>query len=104
MRNGLVAVLAGMSLAVLSSGAAPAEPTQVERVQAALEAWLAARAPVEKVTGIAAYISFGDAGPAIEAFSGKVGRDPGAGPVDQDTLYQMGSTSKSFTAATILQL
>ena len=104
MRNGLVAVLAGVGLAVFSTAAWPAEPTQVERVQAALDAWLAARAPVEKVTGIASYISFGDTGPAIEAFAGKVGRDPGAGSVDQDTLYQMGSTSKSFTAATILQL
>ena len=44
------------------------------------------------------------AGPAIEAFAGKVGRDPDSGPVDQDTLYQMGSTSKSFTVAVILQL
>jgi len=81
-----------------------AEPTEVERVQAALDAWLAARAPIEKITGIAAYISFGAAGPAIEAFAGKVGRDPDAGPVDQDTLYQMGSTSKSFTVAVILKL
>jgi D-alanyl-D-alanine carboxypeptidase len=104
MRNGLVAVLAGVGLAVFSTEAVPAEPTQVERVQAALDAWLAARAPIEKVTGIAAYISFDDAGPAIEAFSGKVARDPDARAVDQDTLYQMGSTSKSFTAATILQL
>ena len=60
--------------------------------------------PVEKVTGIAAYVSFGDAGPAIEAFAGKIGRDPRRQPVDQDTLYQMGSTSKSFTVAVILQL
>jgi D-alanyl-D-alanine carboxypeptidase len=81
-----------------------AESTQVEEVQAALDAWLAARAPIEKVTGLAAYISFGDDGPAIEAFAGKVGRDPGAGPVDQDTIYQMGSTSKSFTVAVILKL
>ena len=81
-----------------------AEPTQVERVQAALDAWLAARALIEKVTGIAAYISFGQSGPAIEAFAGKVGRDPNSRPVDQDTLYQMGSTSKSFTVAVILQL
>src|SRR4029077_5541840 len=33
-----------------------------------------------------------------------VGRDPDARPVDQNTLYQMGSTSKSFTVAVILQL
>jgi D-alanyl-D-alanine carboxypeptidase len=91
-------------MAVLATEALAAEPTQVERVQAALDAWLAARAPIEKVTSIAAYISFGDAGPAIEAFAGKVGREPDAKPVDQSTLYQMGSTSKSFTDAVILQL
>ena len=84
--------------------ASATELTQVERVQEALDTWLAARAPIEKVTGIAAYVSFGKAGPAIEAFAGKVGRDPDAGPVDQYTLYQMGSTSKSFTVAVILQL
>ena len=104
MRNGLVTVLAGAGAVVLATTALAAELTQVERVQTALDAWLAARAPIEKVTGIAAYISFGAAGPAIEAFAGKVGRDPNAGPVEQDTLYQMGSTSKSFTVAVILQL
>ena len=104
MKNGLVATLAGAIVIVFASDAFAAQPTQVERVQAALDAWLAAQAQVEKVTGIAAYISFGAAGPAIEAFAGKVGRDPDSGPVDQDTLYQMGSTSKSFTAAVVLQL
>ena len=110
MKSLLIALLAGTGLTVLATPAAAAEKstqiehTQVERVQAALDAWLKARAPIEKVTGIAAYISFGDAGPAIEAFAGKVGRGPNAGPVDQDTLYQMGSTSKSFTVAVILQL
>lgn len=98
-------MLAGAGVAVVATAALAADnPTQVERVQAALDAWLAARAPIEKVTGIAAYISFGAAGPAIEAFAGKVGRSADAGPVDQDTLYQMGSTSKSFTAAVILKL
>ena len=91
-------------MAVFATGALAAEPTQVERVQAALDDWLATQGPVEKVTGIAAYVSFGDTGPAIEAFAGKVGREPDAKPVDQDTLYQMGSTSKSFTVAVILQL
>ena len=104
MRGGLMAALVGLGAAVLATTALAAEPTEVEKVQTAVDAWLAARAPDEKVTGIAAYISFGASGPAIEAFAGKVGRDPGAGPVDQDTLYQMGSTSKSFTVAVILQL
>jgi D-alanyl-D-alanine carboxypeptidase len=104
MRSGLLTVLVGAGMAVFATCALATEPTQVERVQAALGAWLAARAPVEKVTGIAAYISFGTAGPAIEAFAGKVGRDPDSSPVDQDTLYQIGSTSKSFTVAVLLQL
>jgi D-alanyl-D-alanine carboxypeptidase len=97
-------VLAASVLAVLATPSSSEEPTQIEKVQAALDAWLAARAPIEKVTGIATYISFGTTGPAIEAFAGKVGRDPDARPVDQDALYQMGSTSKSFTVAVILQL
>src|SRR6476619_7795864 len=104
MRNGIVAVLAGAGLAVFAATAFAAEPSEVGRVQATLDAWLAARAPIEKVTGIAAYISFGAAGPAIETFAGKLGRDPDARPVDQNTLYQMGSTSKSFTVAVILKL
>ena len=104
MRGFLEAFVAAAGFSLLAVSACAAEPTQVERVQAALDAWLAEQTPVEKVTGIAAYISFGPTGPAIEAFAGKVGRGPDAGPVDQDTLYQMGSTSKSFTAAVILQL
>jgi len=91
-------------LGLFSVTAADAEQSQTEKVRAALETWLSARAPIEKVTGIAAYISFGDAEPAIEAYAGKVGRDPGAAPVAKGTLYHMGSTSKSFTAAVILKL
>jgi D-alanyl-D-alanine carboxypeptidase len=83
---------------------AGAEPSRPEKVQAALEGWLAERAPPEKVTGIAAYISLGDPGPAIEAFTGTIGRSPFDGPISQGTLFQMGSTSKSFTAAVILKL
>ena len=54
MKNGIVTVLAGAVMAVLATTVSAAEPTQVERVQAAIDAWLAARAPIKKVTGIAA--------------------------------------------------
>jgi len=81
MNNWRVAVLTAAMM--LATGASAAEPTQVEKVQAALDAWLAAQAPIEKVAGIAAYISFGDTGPALEAVAGKAGRDPDSQPVDQ---------------------
>jgi D-alanyl-D-alanine carboxypeptidase len=89
---------------VLAAPSAQAEASQAEKIQAALESWVAERAPAEKITGAAAYVSFGDPGPAIEAFAGKTGRDPQDPPVRQNTLFQMGSTSKSFTAAVILKL
>jgi len=92
------------SIGLMAAFDAGAEPSRPKKVQAALERWLTERAPLEKVTGIAAYISLGDPGPAIEAFSGTTGRSPSDRPVGQDTLFQMGSTSKSFTAAVILKL
>jgi D-alanyl-D-alanine carboxypeptidase len=83
---------------------ARAETREAEQIQAVLESWVAERAAAEKVTGAAAYVSFGDPGPAIEAFAGKTGRDPQDPSVRQNTLFQMGSTSKSFAAAVILKL
>jgi D-alanyl-D-alanine carboxypeptidase len=103
-RNGYVASSIAFGVALFAAPAAQAEPTQAKQIQAALENWVAERAPAEKVTGIAAYVSFGDPGPAIEAFAGKTGREPQDSLVRQDTLFQMGSTSKSFAAAVILKL
>lgn len=101
-RTGFGGMLAGAAL--LLAGAVQAAETQAERVQAALDAWLAARAEIEGVTGIAAYVSLATPGPNIEAFAGKTGRGPDDPPVDQNTLFAMGSTSKSFAAAVILLL
>jgi D-alanyl-D-alanine carboxypeptidase len=78
--------------AVLADGA----PTQAERVQAALDGWLSERAATEGVTGIAAYVSLGNPGPNIEAFAGMTGHGADDPRVDQNTLFAMGSTSKSF--------
>ncbi len=94
----------GPGLALLAEPDAMAEGNQAEKIQAALEAWVKERALPDKVIGIAAYVSFGNPGPAIEAFAGKIGRDPHDPSVRQNTLFQMGSTSKSFCTAVILKL
>jgi len=100
MKNEMVAVLAGAVMAALATTVSAAEPTQVERAQAAIDAWLVARAPIENVTGIAAYISFGAAGPAIEAFSGKVGRNPETRSANGCLSTQCGRTSPSAASST----
>jgi D-alanyl-D-alanine carboxypeptidase len=89
---------------IFAASAAQADSAGIAEIQAALDSWLAARSSAEMVTGVAAYISFGDNGPAIEAFAGKVGNGSQDVPVRQGTLFQIGSTSKSFTAALILKL
>ncbi len=97
-------VLALCFAAAWPSLATAQDAGQAARVQAALEAWVSERAEPEGVTGAAAYVSLGEDGPAIEAFAGRTGRGDDAPPVDQATLFQMGSTSKSFTVAVILKL
>lgn len=104
VRSGYIALAITLGITLLATSGARAEATRTSRIQAALQAYLASRSPVEKMTGIAAYITFGDPGPAIEAFAGKVGAAAQDPPVRQNTLFQMGSTSKSFTTAVILKL
>jgi D-alanyl-D-alanine carboxypeptidase len=98
------ALMVAAGLTIFAASGAHADSSRIVKIQAALDAWLADRSSPEKVTGVTAYISFGNTGPAIEAFAGKVGSGPQDAPVRQGTLFQMGSTSKSFTAAVILKL
>jgi D-alanyl-D-alanine carboxypeptidase len=102
-REGFATVFV-IGLTLLAASAARPATSRTAAIQAALETWLAHRAAPEKVTGVAAYVSLGDPGPAIEAFAGRVGADPNDPPVSRATLFQMGSTSKSFAAAIILKL
>ena len=98
------ALAAAIGSVLLLAPVARADQGGTAAVQSALESWLAERKGPEMVTGVAAYISFADPGPAIEAFAGKVGSGANDPPVTQQTLFQMGSTSKSFAAAVILKL
>jgi len=58
MRGIVVSTVVAIALA--AAVGARAEPRLPEKVQTALESWLAERAPIEKATGIAAFVSLGD--------------------------------------------
>lgn len=102
MKTKLISIVAAMTF--VAAFGAHAEPRLPEKIQSAIEGWLSARTSEEKTTGIAAYVSFGDTGPTLEAFAGKVGRLPDDAPMSRDTLFQIGSMTKSFTAAIVLKL
>jgi D-alanyl-D-alanine carboxypeptidase len=74
--------------------------TQIQQV---VDDYLAQRRDIESISGVSLYISLGDPGPVIEAFSGDNGRDTKV-PIDGDTLFQIGSNTKHFEAAVVLAL
>jgi D-alanyl-D-alanine carboxypeptidase len=104
VRSKVIGLLFIFGQMLVGATASHADVSQAAKVQAAMAAWLHERASAEHITGVSAYISFGDPGPAIEAFAGNVGNGTQDGPVRQGTLFQMGSTSKSFASAIVLKL
>ncbi len=74
------------------------------RLQQIADAYVAERAGPEHLTGVALQVSLGERSPAIVVSSGTDGRSPDPQPMGEDTLFQIGSNTKSFTAALILLL
>jgi D-alanyl-D-alanine carboxypeptidase len=90
--------------ALCCTNVAGADPTPVTaQIQHTLDEYVAQRRDIEGISGVSLYVSLGDPGPVIEAFSGDNGRDDKA-PIDGDTLFQIGSNTKHFEAALVLRL
>jgi D-alanyl-D-alanine carboxypeptidase len=98
----------GIALAVALAGQgaqAETDPAVIaERVQAIADAYVSDTAPAEKATGLSISISLPGATETVNIVSGRVSNAPDADPVTPDTLFQIGSITKSFTAAALLQL
>lgn len=75
----------------------------IEEFQKAVDSYLSERRDAEHITGVSAYVSLGNPGPAIELFAGETSERNGM-PVSEDTLFQIGSNTKGFTGALILAL
>lgn len=88
---------------MLAGFAAEAEAVSLKGFEQVVETYLAERKRPEHITGVSAYISLGDPGPAIEIFAGETSEENGV-PVSGDTLFQIGSNTKGFTGALILAL
>ena len=95
-------LVAVVSVAPCSATAAAGSnlPAQIQRT---LDDYLAQRGDIEGVSAVYLHVDFGDPGPIIEAYAGRDGLRDNA-PVNGDTLFQIGSNTKHFEAAAVLQL
>jgi D-alanyl-D-alanine carboxypeptidase len=93
--------------AVLVGGAAHASTGREElraRMTEALQEYLAERREPEMISGVSAFVSLRDGETGVSAVAGTTSRSGPREPVTRRTLYEIGSNTKSFTAALLLQL
>jgi D-alanyl-D-alanine carboxypeptidase len=89
--------------AVLMGWSQQALAVSIADFQKVVDAYLAERKDPERITGVSAYVSLGEPGPAIEIFAGETSAKDGL-PISGDTLFEIGSNTKGFTGALILAL
>jgi D-alanyl-D-alanine carboxypeptidase len=80
-----------------------ADEPVTNQLQKIIDSYLAQNGQNEKITGIEMQVSLGDDGPVIAVTSGNDGL-PHPQPMTTGSLFQIGSNTKSFTAALILKL
>lgn len=74
------------------------------RLQSIADSYIADTAPGERATAISISVSLPGGAGTVNAAAGAVSTAPDAAPVTDATLFQIGSITKSFTAAALLQL
>jgi D-alanyl-D-alanine carboxypeptidase len=97
----VLALLGAVSILPAPSKADDASITA--KLQQAIDAYVTQRAPIEGLSGAALQIDRGAGRPIISVFAGDDGLTD-AKPISADTLFQIGSNTKEFTAALILKL
>ncbi len=91
-------------VALLGVRPAPAPPSLHALLQRDLESYLQARAKIEHISGIVLSISLHGIPENIEVTAGTTQYPASGTPITGETLWQIGSNTKAFTAAAILQL
>jgi len=109
MKRRFAASLAALAVALafsplLTAAAAESDVALRAKVQAHVSQYLASRTKAEHISAISMSIQFADDGPNLNVTAGRT-QYAGAGvPVIPSNLYQIGSNTKAFTSAAILQL
>jgi D-alanyl-D-alanine carboxypeptidase len=80
-----------------------AEDSAKSRLQHVLDEYVAQRSDAEGISGAALTLDAGSRHPILSVFSGRDGLS-GAKPIGSETLFQIGSNTKHFTAALVLKL
>jgi D-alanyl-D-alanine carboxypeptidase len=73
------------------------------KLQQSLDAYVKDRAPIEGLSGVALRVDRGGGKPILAIYSGDNGLSDKK-PIGRDTLFDIGSNTKEFTAALILKL
>jgi D-alanyl-D-alanine carboxypeptidase len=100
----VVLILALCGAALMSPAPSSAdEAALTARLQAVVDAYVKERGPIEGLSGATLEVDRGAGRPIISVFAGDDGLAD-AKPIGPDTLFQIGSNTKEFTAALILKL
>jgi D-alanyl-D-alanine carboxypeptidase len=103
-RNKTLLVLALFGAALILPAASKAdEAALTAQLQRVVDAYVKDRASIEGLSGAALQVDRGARHPIISVFAGTDGLAD-AKPIGPDTLFQIGSNTKAFTAALILKL
>lgn len=103
-RRAMVGGALAAGLMAMSAGQARATaPSLRARVQAVIDAHLAARRGPEGITCISAHVSRSADDPGISLVTGTTDRS-GHEPITTRTLFEVGSNTKAFTSALLLKL
>jgi D-alanyl-D-alanine carboxypeptidase len=98
----LVLALFGAAL-ILPAASRADDAALTARLQGVVDAYVKERGPIEGLSGAALQVDRGAGHPIISVFAGDDGLAD-AKPIGPDTLFQIGSNTKEFTAALILKL
>jgi D-alanyl-D-alanine carboxypeptidase len=100
----LILAAALSTVTFLTTASARSNETMLpQQLQMVSDDYLNTRQDIEKISGVALHVDLVNHDP-IDVYSGTNGRGHDPAPIDDRTLFQIGSNTKGFTSALILKL